>query len=74
MDLNRLALIIAIIGALNWGSVGIFGFDFVAAVFGGPTATVSRVIYAIVGLAGIWCISLLFREETESEELRAGSI
>ena len=72
--MNRLALIIAIIGALNWGSIGIFQFDYVAAIFGGQTAIVSRIIYAIVGLAGIWCISLLFREEHEAEELRSGAI
>ena len=59
--LDRLSLILIIIGALNWGSVGIFGFDFIAWLFGGQGATVSRILYALVGLAGIWCISLLFR-------------
>ncbi|MCL2095359.1 MAG: DUF378 domain-containing protein [Oscillospiraceae bacterium] len=59
--LDRISLIFIIIGALNWGSVGIFGFDFVAWLFGGQGATVSRIIYALVGLAGIWCVSLLFR-------------
>ncbi len=60
--MDRLSLALVIIGALNWGSVGIFGFDFVGALFGGQLSTVSRVIFAIVGLAGLWCISLLFRE------------
>ena len=60
--MDRLALILVIIGALNWASIGIFGFDVVAYVFGGQMAAVSRIIYTIVGLAGVWCISLLFRE------------
>ena len=56
--LDKTALTIAIIGALNWGSIGIFGFDLVAA---GSMA--SRIVYTIVGLAGLWCISLLFRHD-----------
>ncbi|MCL2002742.1 MAG: DUF378 domain-containing protein [Oscillospiraceae bacterium] len=60
--MDRFALVLTIIGALNWGCVGLFNFDFIAWVFGGSTATVSRVIYAIIALAGLWCISLLFRE------------
>ena len=59
--LDRLSLIFIILGALNWGSVGIFRFDFVAWLFGGPGSTVSRIIYTVIGLAGIWCVSLLFR-------------
>lgn len=62
MIMDRIALLLAIIGGLNWGSVGLFRFDLVAYLFGGQTATVSRVIYTLVGLAAIWCISLLFRE------------
>jgi hypothetical protein len=60
--MDRFALVLTIIGALNWGCVGIFNFDIVAWIFGGSTATVSRVIYAVIALAGLWCISLLFRE------------
>ncbi len=60
--LDRIALILAIIGTLNWGSVGLFQFDAVAWLFGGQDSVVSRVIYVIVGLAGLWCVSLLFRE------------
>ncbi len=63
MVMDRIALILAIIGGLNWGLVGIFRFDLVAYLFGGQTASVSRVIYTLVGLAAIWCIYLLFREE-----------
>lgn len=64
MFFDRLALILTIIGALNWGSIGIFGFDLVAALFGGQLTAPSRVIFTLVGLAGLWCISLLFRERT----------
>ncbi len=60
--LDRIALILAIIGGLNWGSIGLFRFDVVAAICGGQTAALSRVIYTLVGLAAIWCISLLFRD------------
>ena len=65
MILDKIALILVIIGALNWGSIGIFGFDAVAWLFGGSGAIISRIVYTLVGLAGIWCISLLFREEDE---------
>ena len=60
--LDRIALILVIIGAINWGSIGLFQFDFVAWIFGGQGAVVSRIIYTLVGIAGIWCFSLLFRE------------
>lgn len=62
--MDTLALILSIIGSLNWGLVGIFKFDLVAWIFGGQTATVSRIIYTLVGLAGLWCISLLFRRHS----------
>ncbi len=61
--LDRISLILVIIGALNWGSIGIFSFDIVAWIFGGQTAILSRIIYTLIALAGIWCISLLFRKE-----------
>ena len=61
MIMDRIALIITVIGALNWGSIGIFNFDIVAWICGGPTSVVSRIIYTVVALAGIWCISLIFR-------------
>ena len=63
--LDRISLILVIIGALNWGSIGLFQFDVVAWMFGGPAAIVSRIIYTLVALAGVWCISLLFRERDE---------
>lgn len=61
MIMDRIALIITVIGALNWGSIGLFGFDLVAWICGGQTALFSRIVYTIVALAGIWCISLIFR-------------
>jgi len=61
--LDNVALVLVIIGALNWGSIGLFGVDLVATIFGGQTALVSRIIYTIVGLAGLWSISLLFKEK-----------
>lgn len=60
--LDRISLILVIIGAVNWGSIGLFQFDIVSWIFGGQGAIVSRIIYTLVALAGIWCISLLFRE------------
>ena len=60
--MDTIALILSIIGSLNWGLVGIFQFDLVAWLFGGQSAVLSRIIYALVGLAGLWCITLLFRK------------
>ena len=65
MIMDRIALLITIIGALNWGSIGLFRFDIVAWLCGGQTSLVSRIIYTVVALAGIWCISLLFRESAD---------
>lgn len=59
--MDTIALILSIVGCINWGLVGIFRFDLVAWLFGGQTATFSRIIYTLVGLAGLWCITLLFR-------------
>ena len=56
------ALVLTIIGALNWALVGIFRFDLVAWIVGGQGALVSRVIYTVIGMAGIWCISLLWKD------------
>ena len=71
MILDRIALVLAIIGGLNWGSIGLFRFDIVAYLFGGQAASVSRVIYTLVGLAAIWLISLLFRERDEERREHA---
>jgi len=66
MLLDRIALLLTIVGALNWGGIGLFGFDTVAFLFGGQTALFSRIIYTLVGLAGVWCITLLFRPNEET--------
>ena len=66
--IDKIALILLIIGGLNWGSVGIFQFDMVAWLCGGQTGIVSRIIYTLVALAAVWCISLLFRENAIIDE------
>ena len=60
---DKIWLILVIIGALNWGLVGLFSFDLVAWAFGGSAAIISRIIYTVIALAGVWCISLLFRKD-----------
>ena len=62
MIVDKIALILVIIGALNWGSVGLFAFDAVAFLCGGQTAILARIVYTLVGLAALWCITLLFRD------------
>lgn len=61
--MDNLALILVIIGALNWGSIGLFGFDLVGSLFGGQEAMFSRIIFTVVGLAGLWAITILFKEK-----------
>ncbi len=63
--LDKISLTLTIIGAINWGLIGLFQFDLVAWIFGGQSAIVSRIIYTIIALAGIWCISLLFKDRSE---------
>ena len=71
MILNKIALAIVIIGALNWGSIGLFSFDLVAWISGGATSVLARIIYTVVALAGIWCITLLFHRDDEIIEHHA---
>jgi uncharacterized membrane protein YuzA (DUF378 family) len=59
--LDKTALVLVIVGAVNWGLVGLFNFDLVAFLFGGSLSILSRIIYTVIALAGIWCITLLFR-------------
>ncbi|CDC09168.1 MAG: DUF378 domain-containing protein [Clostridium sp.] len=73
--LDKISLALVIIGALNWGSIGLFQFDIVAWIFGGQGAILSRIVYTLVALAGIWCISLLFRDTdsvaaTDSDDIQ----
>ena len=65
--LNCLALTVTIIGAINWALVGVFQFDLVAWLFGGQGSLFSRIVYTVVGLAGLWCISFLFRKNAVIE-------
>lgn len=67
--LDNTSLVITIIGAINWLLVGLFRFDLVAYICGGQTSTLSRVIYTIVGIAGLWCISLLFKEKLPASDV-----
>ena len=60
--LDKIALAFVILGAINWGLFGLFQFDLVAFMFGGAGAIISRVVYTLIALGGIWSISLLFRE------------
>ena len=68
--LDRIALILSIIGSLNWGSIGLFRFDLVAWICGGMDTLLARIIYTVVGLAGVWCITLRFRPDEERHEVR----
>lgn len=67
MVLDKIALALAIVGGLNWGSIGLFGFDLVGFLFGGQASTMSRIIFILVGLAALWCISLLFRSNMQGQ-------
>lgn len=67
MIIDKIALALLIIGGLNWGSVGLFQFDLVAFACGGSTSMISRIIYTIVGLSAVWCISLLFRDMSDKK-------
>ncbi|WML39761.1 DUF378 domain-containing protein [Neobacillus sp. OS1-2] len=66
--IHKIALVLVIIGAINWGLIGLFRFDLVAAIFGGQDAFLSRVIYSLVGLSGLICISLLFAPMRKEEK------
>ena len=65
--LNKIALILCVIGGLNWGSIGIFQFDIVAWIFGGQDSPASRLVYILVFLAALWCISIIFADIKEPD-------
>ena len=65
MIMDRIALFLLIVGGLNWGSVGLFKYDLVSYLFGGSAEIITRVIFILVGLSALWCISLLFRKEND---------
>ena len=73
MIVNKIALVLAILGALNWGLVGLFAFDLVAWICGGAGTVVARIIYVLIALAGIWCISMLFMDEDEMAHTHMGA-
>ncbi len=62
--IDRICLILLIIGGLNWGGIGLFQFDLVAWLFGGSASMISRIIYTVVAISAVWCISLLFRRSS----------
>ncbi len=66
--LDRIALALVVIGGINWGLVGIFRFDLVAWICGGQDAVVARIIYTLVGIAALWCITLIFRDRDRMTE------
>lgn len=65
--LNKLFLALLIIGGLNWGLIGLFQFDLVASLFGGMASLVSRIVYTLVGISAIYCISMLFYNSRDHE-------
>lgn len=69
--IDKLALILTIVGGLNWGLIGIFQFDLVAWIFGGQSGIISRIVYTLVALGAIWCISLLFSDMRSSDKEKA---
>ena len=71
--IDKLALIISIIGGINWGSIGLFQFDIVAWIFGGQDSIASRIVYVLVGLASLWCITFLFKRMYDSDYMSKGN-
>lgn len=69
--INKIALALIIVGALNWGLVGLFSFDLVAFITGGAATIIARIIYTVIALAGIYCISMLFMGNDDLAEHRA---
>lgn len=65
--IDRIALALIVIGGLNWGCVGIFGLDIVAALFGGSASALSRLVYIVICISAVWCITLFFRNEESVE-------
>lgn len=64
--MNKVSLILVIIGAINWLLIGLFKFDLVGVLFGGQASVISRIVFTLVGLAGLWCIGLLFNKNTNT--------
>ena len=71
MILDRIALFLCIIGAFNWGSIGLFDFDIVAWIFGGQGEILSRIVYTLVAISGLWLTTLFFRSRENNAVLEA---
>lgn len=71
--IDRIALVLVIIGGLNWGSIGIFGLDMVAALFGGSASGLSRLVYILVCISAIWCVTLFFRDDPAEQRARGNA-
>ena len=70
--IDNIALVLVIIGGLNWGSIGVFGVDFISTITNGGSSVIARILYALVGLAALWSITILFKEKVpESYEQRS---
>ena len=65
--IDKVALVLIIIGAINWGLIGFFEFDLIASIFGGMHSWISRILYAIVGVAGIYALGLFNKVEIDDE-------
>ena len=66
--MDNTALVLVILGALNWGAIGLFGVDVIGTIFGGQAAVISRIIFAIVGLAGLRSITILFKDKIPAKD------
>ena len=67
--LDKIALFLTIVGGLNWGSIGIFGFDIVAYLCGGADTLIARIVYTLVGITALWCISFFMRDTNRGDHL-----
>jgi uncharacterized membrane protein YuzA (DUF378 family) len=68
--IDNLSLVLVIVGALNWASIGLFKIDLIGTLFGGQLSLIPRIIYTIVGIAGLWTITLLFKDKLPAENRR----
>jgi uncharacterized membrane protein YuzA (DUF378 family) len=67
MLIDRIALLLTVVGGVNWGLIGLFRFDLVSYLAGGQGSTLCRAIFALIGLSAVWCVSLLFRDRRGEE-------
>lgn len=71
MILDRIALFLCIVGAINWGSIGLFSFDIVAWIFGGQGDIFARIVYTLVAISGLWLTTLFFRDRETTPALES---